>query len=338
METSPDSPYIVAAIGAVLTLMSYRGVLRKKVRTISGVRTSSEAVYYLVITAYILGAILATVIAAMQFHLTRGWGALILYLLVVISASVFIHKFRSIARGILLGIKSLFTPKAKPPGPSPKTWALATVAIISRVKGMNYHLLGGAEPSERRAQLAQKQLSREWEIDNPEEFEEVLEWLFEIGHRTEFRDKIAKIAAMTPAQLEEYKTQFIPAIKDRLEKEEENHRVEMIQNNQGNVRNASFLAWDMLRFIDNCRTGFLAGYIDEEDAWNRILSAAQVLQSRFDSWQELSDSFLLGREFWSIVETNRDGMVYQKAYERLVEEEKSPWNKIIWDLPLYTRG
>lgn len=338
MEVTPNSPYIIAATGAILMLLSYRGILRKKVRTISGIRTSSEFAYYVVIAAYIMGAIVATAFATIQFHMTRGWWGAFLYLLLLISASVFIHQFRSITRGILLGIKRMFTPRAKPPGPSPKTWALATVALMANVKGLSYHLLGGAEPSERRKILARKQLSREWEIDDAEEFEEVQEWLFEKGHRAEFGDTIAKITAMTPAQLDEYEKQFIPTIKDGQEREEEIHRVEMIRSNQGDVRNTSLLAWDILRFIDNCRTGYLAEYIDEEDAWNRIISAAQVLQSRFDSWQELAESFLLGREFWSVVETNRDGHVYQKAYERLIQEEKSPWNKIIWDLPLYNRG
>ncbi|MEZ4773197.1 MAG: DUF1266 domain-containing protein [Bacteroidia bacterium] len=338
MEVTPNSPYIIAAIGAILMLLSYRGILRKQVRTISGIRTSAEFIYYLVIAAYIAGALVATAFATIQFHITRGWWGAILYLLSVVFASVFIHKFRSIVRGILLGIKRMLTPRAKPPGPSPKTWALATVAIMSNVKGLSHHLLGGAEPSERRKALAQKQLSKEWEIDDAEEFEEVQEWLFEKGHRAEFSEMITKITAMTPMQIDEYVRQFIPTIKDAQEREEEIHRVEMIRNNQGDVQNTSFLAWDVLRFIDNCRTGYLAEYIDEEDAWNRIISAAQVLQSRFDSWQELADSFLLGREFWSGVETSRDGSVYQKAYERLIQEEKSPWNKIIWDLPLYNRG
>ncbi|MEZ4829636.1 MAG: DUF1266 domain-containing protein [Bacteroidia bacterium] len=338
MEVTPNSPYIFAAVGAVLMLMSYRGILVKRVRTISGVRTSTDAVYYLVIAAYIGGALVATIVATMQFHQTRGFWSAFLYVLIVIAASLFVHKFRSITRGILLGIKSLFTPKPKVPAVSPRSWALAAVAMFSQIRGQNYHLLGGAMPSERRQKFAQKQLSREWEIDDSEEFEEVQEWLLDTGHRAEFGETIAKITAMTPAQIAEYETQFIPSIKAIQEREEEAHRLEMIRTNRAGIKSASFLAWDLLRYIDNCRTGFMAGYIEEEDAWNRILSAAQVLQSRFDSWQELAESFLTGREFWSVVETEKDGHLYQKACERLLEEEKSPWNKIIWDLPLYNRG
>ena len=225
MEVSPNSPYYIATIGGILALLAYRGILRKQVRTFSGLQTSSQIGYYLVITGFLLGAIIATVIAAMQFHMTRGWIGVTLYLLSLIALGYVIHQFRQLSRGLLIGTRRLFTRRAKPPGPSPKTWAISTVAILSRVKGWNDYTLGGMEPSERRAKAARRKLRREWEIDDEEEFDEVQEWLLDVGHRAEFKELVDKVGGMRTEELEHYISEMIPAIKSRTEREEELHRV-----------------------------------------------------------------------------------------------------------------
>ncbi|MCB0847343.1 MAG: DUF1266 domain-containing protein, partial [Bacteroidetes bacterium] len=49
----------------------------------------------------------------------------------------------------------------------------------------------------------------------------------------------------------------------------------------------------------------------------------------------LMDNYFTGREFWSVVETKKDTKVYQKAYQKLQDDKKSPWNRIPWDAQLY---
>jgi hypothetical protein len=217
---------------------------------------------------------------------------------------------------------------------------LATVAMLSKVEGKDYFLLGGEEPSERKSKLARKRLAREWDIRDADHFAEESEWLFEEGHRKEFQEMIQRVSQFSEAELSQFESE-IDAGKYELHTEaaktDERQRLRMAKDNLQDIRYLSFMAWDYLRFIQLMRAGFLGGYVEEEEAWSRIFSAAQVLQSRYDSWEEMNRSFLLAREFWSHTETQREGNVYRRALAQLLDDEKSPWQRIPWELPLYTR-
>jgi hypothetical protein len=58
------------------------------------------------------------------------------------------------------------------------------------------------------------------------------------------------------------------------------------------------------------------------------------LQSRFSSWRELADNFLLGREFWSVRSMREDGAVYRNHISRLFDDPESPWHEIPFNLAL----
>ena len=335
MESTPSSPYWLAGVGLIFAFMSYRAIVTKKVGSGPDARTSSQPSYYLFVAGYMMAALAMFFLAGIHFHQQYGLTALVLFVVSIVGIFTIIHQFRKIARGILMQLKYLFRKRPKPPGPSPRSWAMASVAFLSKIQGKDYYLLGGAEPSEKRAKWAKRKLKREWEVLDEEDFDEIQDWLFEVGHRTEFRELIDKVKPMTAEQREQFVEAELAEIKNKIDAEEFEHRIDMIVNNTENVRNIGFMAWDLLRFIDFCRLGYLAGYMDEQETWERVFSAAQVLQSRFDSWTELMDNYFAGREFWSVVETKKDTKVYQKAYQKLQDDKKSPWNRIPWDAQLY---
>ena len=78
----------------------------------------------------------------------------------------------------------------------------------------------------------------------------------------------------------------------------------------------------------------MAGYFTEEEAWSRITPAARKLQKTFYSWKDLGQNYLIGREFWSYEETEKNGHLYRDAYQRLLDNPVSPWNIYPWDMEL----
>jgi len=62
--------------------------------------------------------------------------------------------------------------------------------------------------------------------------------------------------------------------------------------------------------------------------------AARILQRAFSSWRELGENYLIGREFWSLTQTKQDGDQVRAAYDRLLNDPNSPWNRISWTLSL----
>ena len=76
----------------------------------------------------------------------------------------------------------------------------------------------------------------------------------------------------------------------------------------------------------------MADYLGEEEAWERIMPVARMLQKTFDSWEDLGRNYIIGRQFWSYEETQKNGYVFVDAYQRLLDMPSSPWNKYPWNM------
>ncbi|MEM7370844.1 MAG: DUF1266 domain-containing protein [Bacteroidota bacterium] len=339
--------------GYLLFVMTYRGILLRRVMGITGRKTPEDVSYYVILIGFSLACVFLLLLAGVRFHRDHGWGGVVGYALIFSVLFWFTLRFRSIMRGAVEKMSSPISWRRSrrskkssnkhardPDEPTPRMWTMAAVSLLSKVEGKDYFLLGGAELIPKKIKNAQKRLRKHWDITNEDRFAEECDWLFDYGHRKEFHDMIHKVSAYSEDEAQVYLQEIEEGkygMNSKELQEDEKHRVEMARTNRHNVRYISFVAWDYLRYISLTREGYLAEYIEEPEAWNQIFSAAQILQSRYDSWVEMSKAFIVAREFWSFSETKRDGIVYERSLRQLQEDEKSPWNKILWELPLYNR-
>ena len=89
-------------------------------------------------------------------------------------------------------------------------------------------------------------------------------------------------------------------------------------------------AWDYCRAMQVTREAYLAGYITEEEELNQMLQTAQVMQTRFNSWDEAMESYLRGYEYW---QGSREAYEQRKAnYEAL--KINTTYFQIPWNLAL----
>ena len=103
---------------------------------------------------------------------------------------------------------------------------------------------------------------------------------------------------------------------------------------------------DALKVTQAARAGstFVVGpkIVEEMHRWFRkhtplavqLPSRGAIIQSTFSSWQDLGENYLIGREFWSYAKTLENGNLMWAAYDRLLANPESPWNRIPWDLNL----
>src|SRR4029079_5524122 len=102
------------------------------------------------------------------------------------------------------------------------------------------------------------------------------------------------------------------------------------------LKGGTLTAWDTVRLSFLARATFTAGWVDETTAWDVALEAARKLQRSYDSWAEMSQNFLLGRGFWG--EASPASMeAFHKNATWLLNNERSPWTQLPWDLPLTTQ-
>lgn len=89
-------------------------------------------------------------------------------------------------------------------------------------------------------------------------------------------------------------------------------------------------AWDYCRAMQVIRESYLAGYYTETEELDNMLEVAKILQNRFGSWDEMTESYLRGYEYWK--ESPSAYQSRKEGYENL--KATSSCYQIDWNTPL----
>jgi hypothetical protein len=151
------------------------------------------------------------------------------------------------------------SPYPAKPLSAPKLWALATAALLVQLNGDSHELLGSRPPWDHT--WARNGLRDWWGIDNRADAIRTLDWLWITGHRLHYQaeDRSRRAKQHAPTP---------------------------------------YLAWDYCRLVWVGGVSYVAGYLTEEEAWQRILPAARAIQSDYSSWREMGEDYLRGRQHW----------------------------------------
>ena len=207
------------------------------------------------------------------------------------------------------------------PSRAQQRWAIAASAILSRADHEHLEDL----PADDSVLELKRLLQDSWGISSHDQLLEALIWIDQGGHRQSFSRLGESTANLSPTEL--------ATIVSHLDSEKANS-VTMAHRYYAKYSAQSITAWDYARYINLCRWSVAAGYISEDEAWPRVMHAAQILQQTFSSWKEFGANYLIGREFWSLRQTKIDGQTMQSIYQGLLRDPSSAWNRIPWDLPL----
>lgn len=94
-------------------------------------------------------------------------------------------------------------------------------------------------------------------------------------------------------------------------------------------------AWELCRSTQLLGMGYVAGWLTREEMIDYSCPVCQTIQRAFQSWDELSESYLEGCIQWTL----QEGLPLSRAdmrrqiHENLTKRPDSPY-KVAWDLPL----
>ena len=199
-----------------------------------------------------------------------------------------------------------------------KGWALATSAMLTERNEQRHDLLGGSEATAAEVTHWKGTLREWWGVRNRNDLLRTLVSLEMAGHRRRFE----KMGATLPSE------------GNPANDPEHARQIALVRSHYARLGKKSLLGWDYARFVSLCRWGYLVGYLNEDEAWQWIMPKARELQKTFDSWEDLGENYLIGREFWSLEETATHGWRYRAAYQRLLSNPESPWVRFPWTLDL----
>ncbi|MBV2168804.1 MAG: DUF1266 domain-containing protein [Bdellovibrio sp.] len=153
------------------------------------------------------------------------------------------------------------------------------------------------------------------------------------GHRTKFnvlKSCLPAEGTVDAASLSRFKQIFAFDLEEgqELQMSDEDYRklAQWIQKTNRYLKDSSILAWDAARYVHLVRLSYVAGYLTDLEAWAEILKLAPLIEGRFDSWMEFSQSFLIGRTFWS----GGDDPQVKAICEKLLGHPASPWHFFSW--------
>jgi hypothetical protein len=207
-----------------------------------------------------------------------------------------------------------------------REWALGCAAVLTERNHESHTLLGGCPPTEADKADTRRRLSASWGINDREELFKTLEWVDHEGHPAIF-EKAADL-------LSHLGQKGYRMLRQKAENPEVQNRLRIVRQNYKQLGSKSLYGWDYSRGICLCRWAYVAGFISEDEAWERIMPMALLLQEKFDSWEDLGRNYLIGRQFWSYEETQKAGWEFDDAVQRLLDMQSSPWNRYPWDMRL----
>ena len=210
---------------------------------------------------------------------------------------------------------------------TPRAWALAASALLTRFNGGRDDLLGMALATPRIVREEKQALVDWWGVNNREDLLAMLQWVEDGGHRKGWDDLATYIGGLSSSEL----TQFLAKVSTNTELK---HQVDMVRHYAPTLGSKSLLGWDYSRYICLCRWGYLCGYLTEAEAWDRIMPVAAMLQKTFSSWAELGQNYLIGREYWSYQQMMKDGDAIRAVYQDLLKSPTSPWKVNSWGMSL----
>lgn len=213
-----------------------------------------------------------------------------------------------------------FRPPADPN--KARLWALGCAAVLMERNGTRHDVLNTGSFSEGNIKKWKDSLRRSWNVEDRDDLLMILKWLENEGHRKYFEadGKSTKVGVI--AALRAFKNP------DRL------NELHVARKYYEKLGDKSLWGWDISRYICLCRWGYTIGFISEEEAWDKIMPAARLLQKRFVSWEELGENYLIGRRYWSEEQTRENEYLYTEAITRLLESRTSPWVTLSWNTDL----
>jgi Protein of unknown function (DUF1266) len=218
---------------------------------------------------------------------------------------------------------------------SVKTHALAFGAILDSQNGDPHsRLVPPMGPDERQKDMKRLKelLASWWSIHSREELLDMLDKLQsgEFGQRQAYWETRRRLV---DAKMENY----IRVIKEDASESDGGTRAFIVATHLGAVHGATLpiTAWDFGRYINLCRWGVDCEWMTEQEAWDRIIPAARLLQASYASWDEYAADYLLGRNFWS-PQHAADNETIRYRVTLLKLPPKGLWATIDWNESLGT--
>ena len=205
-------------------------------------------------------------------------------------------------------------------------WFNATYAILTKANNCDLQYFGGMAANEENAEINKASLESSWGVTDRASADETMNWILSEGHRADFKSTMQTLvdAGIQNAAADGRKDFILENFE--VTDEEAQHMADMYGYYEQYGENA-IDAWDYCRGLSLTGFYFHAGYYTEQEALDKAMEIAQIMQPLYTSWDEAMNSYLLGYEYWA----EESSEERRAIYEELKADADSIYN-VDWNL------
>ncbi|MFW5650893.1 MAG: DUF1266 domain-containing protein [Acetivibrio ethanolgignens] len=197
-------------------------------------------------------------------------------------------------------------------------WFNASYAILTEVNGLDYNRFAGAPANATMKQLEIASLEKWWGVTDRISADKTLDWILSEGHRTQFAEDMVYLQEAGLGEVEDRERFFLE--NSALSSDEVQQIISQYEMYEQYGENA-IAGWDYCRALNLLSFYYLAGYYSEEEALDKSLEIAQMVQPLYESWDDLIKSYLRGYEYWA----EESSAERQAIYEELKTRDDNPY-------------
>jgi hypothetical protein len=205
-------------------------------------------------------------------------------------------------------------------------WAIALTGIMTERNRSSRNTLNADEINEQNKAKWLETLRRDWSINNREELLEMLEKMENNGNAATLK----YVKQIIINEINENNNFSIIGLYNKYQLTSIHYNyLKFIVLNWPQFNNRTILAWDLGRNISLCRWGYSAGFLSEEESWERIMHYAKKIQLFYNSWEEYGYDYYMGQIFWASGSGSDIYYLIQTdpIYKKLI---RGYWNHLAW--------
>jgi hypothetical protein len=212
-------------------------------------------------------------------------------------------------------------------------WAFGCSAVLAeanrRSLSYNYdpYYFGMFEENEANASFIRLMLASSWSVNSREDLYKTIERMTESGHNGDFAELYGYIEDFTAEDMKSL-SEYYTADEVRM--------IQFTKDLGDKWDDAQIRAWDWFRMVHLAGWGYIAGYVDKEEAYELMIPSIDRLRSTFSSWDEATENYLDGYAWWSQTDVSLPGTEYQNRVEvykdlRAMTGDLNLYDDTIWD-------
>lgn len=208
-------------------------------------------------------------------------------------------------------------------------WINGTYAILTSANNGDINKVGGFEKNPANIKTVQSLLKEWWDIENKEDAVETINWLLNNGDRNYFVTEAEEYG------INEYTREELNDDISELEPEDQIY-YNVLFNAYEKYQENAISAWDYCRATQLLGYFYVADYYTYEEALDKSLEVAKLIQSTYSSWDDMVQSYLYGFQYWNNDDiNNKESESYKRSqiYSELKNKKGVPY-VLDWNMEL----